>query len=76
MKWLLVIAVVAVAALHQDTWFWKDRSLVLGFLPVGLAYHALYSILASLTMALLVKVAWPVHLEETAPGAAPPEERA
>jgi hypothetical protein len=67
MKWLLVIVVLVVAVLHQDSWFWKDRALVFGFLPIGMAYHALYSILASLTMALLVKVAWPTHLEQTAP---------
>jgi hypothetical protein len=37
---------------------------VFGFLPVGLAYQAGYSILASLLMAVLVKFAWPHHLEQ------------
>jgi len=40
---------------------------VFGFLPVGLAYHAGYSILAAIMMAVLVKVAWPEHLEHSVP---------
>ena len=35
--WLLVLAI---AILHYDFWLWSDRSLLFGFLPVGLAYHA------------------------------------
>lgn len=55
--------VLAVIVLHQDFWFWRDSTLVFGVLPMGLAYHAGYSILASLTLATLVKFAWPAHLE-------------
>jgi hypothetical protein len=64
MKWLLTLIVVVVILLHQDIWFWKDNTLVLGFLPLGLAYHIFYSCLAALTMWLLVRLAWPTHLEE------------
>ena len=61
---LLVIAVVVVYALHQDFWFWRTaRPLVFGFVPIGLFYHALFAVLASLLMWLLVKHAWPSHLE-------------
>jgi hypothetical protein len=35
----------------------KRPSLVLGFLPVGLAYHAAYTIAIALLMTLLVKTA-------------------
>ena len=28
--------------LHQDSWAWDDQSLVLGFMPIGLAYHAVF----------------------------------
>jgi hypothetical protein len=60
----LVLATVALYALHQDVWFWRAaRPLVFGFLPVGLAYHALYCLACSLLMALLVAKAWPEHLE-------------
>ncbi len=62
---LLTLLIVAVYVLHQDFWNWKKAEpLIFGFLPVGLAYHAGYSILAAIMMALLVKFAWPVHLEK------------
>ncbi len=65
---LLTLLVLVVYILHQDFWNWKKAEpLVLGFLPVGLAYHAGYSILAAITMALLVKFAWPRHLEDIEP---------
>ncbi len=65
---LLILLLLVVYALHQDFWNWhRSEPLVLGFLPIGLAYHAGYSFLASVTMALLVKLAWPKHLEEAVP---------
>jgi hypothetical protein len=65
---LLTLLVAGVYILHQDFWNWKRAEpLVFGFLPVGLAYHAGYSILASVTMAILVKFAWPAHLESAEP---------
>jgi len=64
MKWLLTLIVIVVILLHQDLWNWKNNTLVLGFIPIGLAYHIGYSCLAALTMWLLVRLAWPKHLEE------------
>ncbi|HWY74852.1 MAG TPA: DUF3311 domain-containing protein [Verrucomicrobiae bacterium] len=66
-RFLLLLIVVVVYLLHQDNWNWKNSDLVFGFLPVGLAYHAGYSILAAVMMAVLVKFAWPKHLEEVQP---------
>jgi hypothetical protein len=61
---VLSVLVLAIYVLHQDNWNWKQSEpLVFGFLPIGLAYHAGYTILASVTMAILVKFAWPKHLE-------------
>ncbi len=60
------VAVVAsfVYALHQDFWFWRTaRPLVFGFLPIGLAYHAAYTLGISLLMLYLVRHHWPYHLE-------------
>ena len=58
----LVVAVMYV--LHQDLWFWRAaRPLVFGFLPIGLAYHAAYTIAVSVVLASLVKRYWPIHLE-------------
>jgi hypothetical protein len=65
-KFLLFVMIAGVYVLHQDLWNWKNSDVVLGFLPVGLAYHAGYSILAAIMMAVLVKFAWPKHLESAA----------
>jgi len=63
-KSFLSLLVLAVFLLHQDCWNWKRTGpLLFGFLPVGLAYHAGYAILAVVMMALLVKFAWPAELE-------------
>jgi Protein of unknown function (DUF3311) len=62
---LLTLMVAAVYLLHQDSWNWKKTDpLLFGFLPIGLAYQAGYSILAAIMMALLVKFAWPSELEQ------------
>jgi hypothetical protein len=66
-RWLLVLAVAVLYVLHQDIWFWRTaRPLVFGFLPVGLAYQAAFSIAASGVLWLLVRFAWPQHLEDAA----------
>ena len=67
-KLLLLLLVLAVYVLHQDFWNWKKiEPLIFGFLPAGLAYHAGYSFLAAILMAILVKFAWPSHLEDVQP---------
>ena len=62
-KWLVTIMIIVMVVLHQDVWLWNDPRLVFGFVPVGLAYHAAYSVLAAVVMAIIVKLAWPRHLE-------------
>ena len=75
-KLLLTGMVVAVYFLHQDGWNWRRiEPLIFGFLPAGLAYHVGYSILAAAMMAVLVKFAWPAHLEKVEPEAKPRDER-
>jgi hypothetical protein len=74
MKNLVWILAVVLLLLHQDFWWWDDSSLVFGFLPTGLAYHALYSMLSASLWAMAIKFAWPSHLEAMAadePEAAP-----
>lgn len=62
---LLTIWVLIVFALHQDVWNWhKTAPLLFGLIPPGLAYHLGYSVLATVTMALLVRFAWPAHMED------------
>jgi hypothetical protein len=61
---LLTAAVIVLYVLHQDVWFWRDaRPLVFGFLPIGLFYHVAYTLAVSLVLWLLVRHAWPGHLD-------------
>ena len=57
----LVIAVLAtlLLILHQDYWFWTNKSLVFGILPIGLFWHICISLAAVLTWALATRIAWP-----------------
>ena len=42
------LLVTTLYVLHQDVWFWRDaRPLVLGALPIGLFYHAAYTVATS-----------------------------
>jgi hypothetical protein len=62
---LTALLLLAFFALHQDVWFWREaRPLVFGVLPVGLAWHAGYTLTVSAIMAILVRRAWPSHLED------------
>jgi hypothetical protein len=66
---LLSLLVLGFYCLHQDSWNWlKVEPLFLGILPPGLAYHVAYSIGASIVMAVLVRFAWPRHLEDVRVG--------
>ncbi len=65
---LLTSLVAAFYLLHQDFWNWgKIHPLVLGFLPVGLAYHVGYSVMAAVLMAVMVRFAWPQDLDPVEP---------
>lgn len=64
-KVLLTLLVVALYLLHQDFWFWRTaHPLAFGFLPIGIFYHACYTLAVTLVMWVLIKQAWPAHLEE------------
>lgn len=62
---ILILLVLGFYALHQDIWFWRTaQPVVFGVLPVGLFYHAAYTAAISLLMWVLVRLAWPGHLED------------
>ena len=61
--WALVAVLFVV---HFDFWWWDDRTLLFGFMPIGLAFQALISVLAAVVWALVVKFAWPAELEDWA----------
>lgn len=53
------VLVILLLVLHQDNWYWSDGTLVFGFLPIGLFYHACLSVAASLTWYIASRIAWP-----------------
>jgi hypothetical protein len=55
--------------LHQDFWHWNvSRPLVFGIFPIGLFYHIVFTVAVAGLMWLLVRLAWPAHLESGLPG--------
>jgi len=66
--WCLLAGLVV---LHQIDWGWNAETLVAGFLPITLFYHACISVAAGVTWFLAVQFAWPddnISGTETAEG--------
>lgn len=60
MRMLIYGLIVLLAVLHQDFWWRSDhRWLVLGFLPITLAYHIGISIAACVLWGLACRYCWP-----------------
>ena len=63
----LLVALLYV--LHQDFWFWRQaRPLVFGVMPIGLFYHAAFTLATAAVLAVLVKLLWPAGLEREGRG--------
>ncbi|GAB5444075.1 MAG: hypothetical protein Fues2KO_44240 [Fuerstiella sp.] len=76
MKYVVWGLVVLLIILHQDVWLWDNDTLVWGFMPITLLYHACISLGAGFTWFLATKFAWPDVLEEKSPSAASTEQGA
>lgn len=64
-KLAAAVIVAALYVLHQDVWFWRQaRPLVFGVLPIGLFYHAAFTLATAAAMWLLVRLLWPAELED------------
>jgi len=63
---VILAGFVILAILHQDFWNWDNANLVFGFMPVGLFYHACYSLVAAFFWYLVMRFAWPQELEDWA----------
>ena len=59
-KYIILILAIILGILHQDFWNWDSDSNVFGFMPIGLFYHACYSLVAATLFA------WPKELVEWA----------
>ena len=53
---------------HQDFWWKDDPTLVLGVLPISLAYHVVWTLLVALGWFLVGKYCWPDSLDEVVRG--------
>jgi hypothetical protein len=61
-RWVWIGAIVLLL-FHHDFWYWDSSALALGFLPMGLAYQAGFSIAAALLWVAAMRWAWPADLE-------------
>lgn len=68
---LIVGFFILLFVLHQDFWWKDDPTLVLGILPISLAYHMGWTLFVALAWFLVGKYFWPHALDEVQPGPAP-----
>lgn len=65
MRKIIYVLFVLLIFAHQDFWWWhSEKPLILGFIPIGLAWHVGISIGAACLGALAVKYAWPADVDE------------
>ncbi len=82
MKFFVWFLVALLVILHQDYWFdavfgllnidgshWHNSTLVFGFLPHTLVYHAAISIAAGVVWWMATKYCWPRGIDEPTPEA-------
>jgi len=62
MKTVVWGMVLLLIVLHHDVWLWDNTTLVGGFMPVTLLYHACISLGAGFTWFLATRFAWPTDL--------------
>ena len=65
-KYVILILAIVLGILHQDFWNWDSKRNVFGFMPIGLFYHACYSLVAATLWFFAIKFAWPKELVEWA----------
>lgn len=54
LKGILYCLLIILFILHNDFWLWNNNQILLG-LPIGLMYHIVFCIVASILMFFLVK---------------------
>lgn len=65
MKYFVYALFLLLVVLHQDFWWWDTyEPLILGFIPIGLAWHAGISICAAIVGWLGVKYCWPEGVDD------------
>jgi hypothetical protein len=64
MKRFILVLILALSVLHHDVWWWTSEERVLGFIPIGLAWHVFISMAAAAIWALAVFTCWPDELDK------------
>jgi hypothetical protein len=77
MKYVVWALLAVLVVLHQDYWQWDNATLVWGFLPHTIAWHAALSIGCAVVWALAVFYCWPkdVDLVPTGPDPLPGQSK-
>lgn len=76
MKRVVVLFAGLLVVLHQDFWWWhRVEPLLLGYIPIGLAWHVGISLMAAVLAAMIVRYCWPADLEDFAPKHGFPDDR-
>lgn len=60
---VITLLALLLFVLHQDFWNWHSTTMVFGFMPIGLFYHACFSVAAAALWLGAVKFAWPAETE-------------
>ena len=60
---LIILFFLLLLVLHQDFWWRSDATLVLGVLPISLAYHMVWTLLVAVGWFLVTKFCWPHALD-------------
>ena len=66
-RYVIWAALLLLVVLHQDYWQWNNSTLLFGFLPYTLAYHAALSLLAAAIWWVAATWFWPTDLEYSGP---------
>jgi hypothetical protein len=61
---LIAVGFVILFFLHQDFWWRDEPTLVLGILPVSLAYHVVWTLLVALGWFLVGRYCWPAEWDD------------
>lgn len=64
MKHIIFLLVAGLLIVHQDFWYWNDKTAVFGFIPIGLFYHACISLAAGFVWFLACNLTWPEELDD------------
>ncbi len=73
MKYVALALLALLILLQQDYWQWENRTLVFGFLPYSIAYHAGICLAAAGLGWMVTRFCWPQGLDDATAADRSPE---